>query len=47
MKERGSNLDQQVIAISHADDLEFANALKDEIETAYNPKKSKSTWSVP
>jgi len=39
MKERGSNLDQQVIAISHADDLEFANTLKSEIEAAYNPKE--------
>lgn len=39
MKVRGNDLDQQVMAISHADDLEFANALKSEIEAAYNPKK--------
>lgn len=39
MKVRGNDLDQQVMAISHADDLEFANALKSEIVAAYNPKK--------
>jgi DegV family protein with EDD domain len=38
MKERGQDLDQQTMAISHADDVEFANALKKEIESVYQPK---------
>lgn len=38
MKERGQDLDQQTMAISHADDIEFANTLKEEIEAAYQPK---------
>ncbi len=38
MKERGNNLDQQTIAISHADDLAIANSLKEEIDAAFSPK---------
>lgn len=37
MKERGEHLEKQVIAISHGDDLEFANALKSEIEEQFHP----------
>ncbi|MCH4824797.1 MAG: DegV family protein [Planococcus sp. (in: firmicutes)] len=39
MKERGSQLDQQTIAISHGDDEEFATILKQEIEQHFNPKE--------
>lgn len=39
MKERGSQLDQQTIAISHGDDEEFADALKEEIEENFHPQK--------
>lgn len=38
MEERGNDLDKQHIAISHADDLEFANQLKDEIESRFKPQ---------
>lgn len=38
MKERGSQLDQQTIAISHGDDEEFANTLKEEIEENFHPQ---------
>lgn len=39
MKERGTQLDQQIIAISHGDDEEFANVLKQEIEENFHPQK--------
>ncbi|ANU13769.1 DegV family protein [Planococcus halocryophilus Or1] len=39
MQERGSQLDQQTIAISHGDDEEFALILKQEIEQHFNPKE--------
>lgn len=39
MQERGSQLDQQTIAISHGDDEEFALILKQEIEEHFNPKE--------
>ncbi|ANU22687.1 DegV family protein [Planococcus donghaensis] len=38
MQERGSQLDQQTIAISHGDDEEFATILKQEIKQHFNPK---------
>lgn len=37
--ERGNGLDQQTIAISHGDDPEFAENLKSELETQFNPQK--------
>lgn len=39
MKERGNQLDQQTIAISHGDDEEFAEVLKQEIEENFHPQK--------
>lgn len=39
MKERGSSLDEQVIGISHADDLETAEEMKALIQEAFNPKE--------
>ncbi|WML49594.1 DegV family protein [Neobacillus sp. PS3-34] len=39
MKERGSRLDEQVIGISHADDLETAEEMKALIQEAFNPKE--------
>lgn len=39
MKERGSQFDQQTIAISHGDDEEFAAVLKQEIEQNFHPKE--------
>ncbi len=38
MKERGSQFDQQHIAISHGDDEEFAAVLKQEIQENFQPK---------
>ncbi|AQU80042.1 MULTISPECIES: DegV family protein [Planococcus] len=38
MRERGTQLDQQTIAISHGDDAEFAALLKQEIESNFHPK---------
>lgn len=38
MKERGSQFEQQHIAISHGDDEEFAAVLKQEIEENFQPK---------
>ncbi|WP_422123755.1 DegV family protein [Planococcus sp. X10-3] len=38
MEERGEQLDQQIIAISHGDDEEFANLMKEAIEKQFNPK---------
>ena len=38
MEERGEQLDKQTIAISHGDDEEFANLMKDAIEKQFNPK---------
>ncbi len=38
MKERGTKLDQQKIAISHGDDEEFATVLKREIEENFHPQ---------
>ncbi|MFD1031205.1 DegV family protein [Metaplanococcus flavidus] len=38
MEERGEQLDKQTIAISHGDDVEFANLMKDAIEKQFNPK---------
>ncbi|ALC92921.1 fatty acid-binding protein DegV [Bacillus sp. FJAT-18017] len=39
MGERGQNLNQQVIGISHADDLETANEMKQMIVDAYSPRE--------
>ncbi len=39
MDERGSNFSEQIVAISHADDLEKANELKQLIEERYQPKE--------
>jgi DegV family protein with EDD domain len=38
IEERGNNLDQQTLAISHGDDEEFAELLKQEIQNRFNPK---------
>lgn len=38
MEERGEQLDKQVICISHGNDEEFANLLKDVIEEQFHPK---------
>lgn len=38
MKDRGRNLQNQTIAISHGDDLEAANEMKAMIEEAFSPK---------
>lgn len=38
MEERGEQLDKQVISISHGDDPEFANSMKEAIEQQFNPK---------
>lgn len=38
MEERGEQLDKQVIAISHGNDEEFANLMKDAIEEQFHPK---------
>ncbi|OCA84288.1 fatty acid-binding protein DegV [Bacillus sp. FJAT-27225] len=39
MEERGRDMDQQVIGISHADDLETANEMKRMIVEAFTPKE--------
>lgn len=39
MKERGENLDSQMVAISHADDEETANDIKDMINQEFGPKE--------
>lgn len=39
MGERGKQLNEQTIAISHGDDLSFALQLRKEIEEQYQPKK--------
>ncbi|WP_043933082.1 DegV family protein [Bacillus sp. EB01] len=39
MGERGQNLNQQVIGISHADDLETATEMKQMIVDAYSPRE--------
>lgn len=38
LRERGTQLDQQTIAISHGDDEEFAAVLKQEIESNFHPQ---------
>ena len=38
MEERGSNLDRQIIAISHGDDLEGAQKLKNMIQNKFKPQ---------
>ncbi|HSI66607.1 MAG TPA: DegV family protein [Planococcus sp. (in: firmicutes)] len=38
IEERGNNLDQQTLAISHGDDKEFAELLRQEIQSRFNPK---------
>lgn len=38
MEERGEQLEKQIIAISHGDDEEFANVMKDAIEEQFHPK---------
>jgi len=38
MEERGEQLDKQIISISHGDDEEFANLMKDAIEEQFHPK---------
>jgi DegV family protein with EDD domain len=38
MKERGSQLNEQIIGISHADNEETANEMKSMIEEAFHPK---------
>ena len=37
MEERGNNLDQQNLAICHGDDEDFAELLKKEIQSRFNP----------
>ncbi|MDQ0232275.1 DegV family protein [Metabacillus malikii] len=39
MKERGKNLQNQTIAISHGDDIDAANEMKAMIEEAFSPKE--------
>lgn len=39
MEERGENLDQQVLAISHGDDEELAQEMKQMIQERFNPKE--------
>ncbi len=38
MEERGDQLEKQIIAISHGDDEEFANLMKEAIEEQFHPK---------
>lgn len=38
MEERGENLDQQIIGISHGDDLEGAQMIKRKIQNRFEPK---------
>lgn len=38
MEERGEQLDKQTIAISHGNDEEFANMMKDAIEERFHPR---------
>ena len=39
MEQRGENLDQQIIAISHGDDAELAQEAKQLIQEKFNPKE--------
>lgn len=43
MKQRGANLENQLIGISHADDLHTANEMKEKIVNEFNPKEVKIT----
>ncbi|MCM3610589.1 DegV family protein [Planococcus sp. MERTA32b] len=38
MEERGEQLEKQIISISHGDDEEFANLMKEAIEEQFHPK---------
>lgn len=38
MEERGEQLEKQIISISHGDDEEFANMMKEAIEEQFHPK---------
>lgn len=38
MEERGEQIEKQIIAISHGDDEEFANLMKEAIEEQFHPK---------
>lgn len=38
MEQRGNNLDSQIIGISHADDIESANEMKERINATFNPQ---------
>lgn len=39
MKERGTDLSNQTIAISHGDDLDSANEIKSMIQAEFQPKE--------